>query len=104
MREEDKPFVTTRNGLSFNIMPRGRAGWAYIALWTLPAIALAIGFDWVMDGGDRGGVDPLYATVVFVILMAIWAVSMARWMYVRSEVVDVRKLLAEKKANKRGES
>ena len=98
MPAEEKPFVCTRNGVGFNIMPRNRTGWLYLALWTLPALAAGGVFSWVMSGANEDTGDSIVATSVFVLVMLAWAAAMARWMYVRSEVIDVRKLLEEKRA------
>lgn len=92
MPEEEKPFVTTRGHASFNIMPRNAAGWLLLALWLLPALAISAGYAWIMESRSGDTDDVVVATLGFVMAMTVWAVVMTRWMYVRSEVVDLRKL------------
>ena len=92
MDDEDKPFVCTRHGASFNIMPRNAAGWWYLALWTLPALASAGGYAWIMDPNGGGTGDTIVTTAVFIVLLALWAGAMTRWMHVRSEVIDLRQI------------
>lgn len=104
MRDEDKPFTCTRNGASFHIMPRNRTGWIYLGLWLIPALALGLTFEWVMAGGQGGTRETVIATVGFVLLLAVWVAAMIRWMYVRSEIIDVRKLTEEKRKRDRGKS
>lgn len=90
MRDEDKPFVCVRGGVSFNITPRNAKGWLYTALWLAPALVLALAFAWIMDGDPGEQRDTVMAVVGFILLMTTWAVAMARWMYVRSHVIDLR--------------
>lgn len=104
MRDEDKPFVCTRGAVSFNIMPRNATGWIYTVLWLIPAIALAFGFSWLMEGQPDAPADTALAVGGFIFVLAIWAVAMTRWMYLRSEVIDLRKLPHDKRRGGRGKS
>lgn len=104
MRDEDKPFVCTRSGASFNIMPRNAQGWFYTVLWLIPALAIGLGFGWLMEGAADNQRETVVAVGGFVLLMTVWAVAMARWMYLRSEVIDVRKLTEDKRRRDRGKS
>ena len=90
MRDEDKPFVCVRGGMSFNITPRNATGWLYTAMWLAPALVLGLAFAWIMDGDPGEPRDTVLAVVGFILLMTVWAVAMVRWMYVRSHVIDVR--------------
>lgn len=104
MRDEDKPFVCTRGSVSFNIMPRNATGWIYTVLWLIPAIAMGLGLSWVMEGQTDAPADTALAVGGFIVVMAIWAVAMTRWMYLRSEVIDLRKLTQDKQRRDRGKS
>lgn len=101
MRDEDKPFVCTRGSVSFNIMPRNAVGWLYTVLWLIPALALGLGFGWLMEGQPEAPADTALAVGGFLVVMAIWAVAMTRWMYVRSEVIDLRKLTEDQRRRAR---
>lgn len=102
MREEEKPFVCVKGKGSFNITPRNATGWLYTAMWLVPALALALGFAWLMEGGDGDQQDSVIALVGFILIMTLWAVAMTRWMYVRSEVIDLRKLTDDERRRGRG--
>lgn len=97
MRDEEKPFVCTKNGISFNIMPRNRAGWFYLSLWILLALVLALLFGWVMEGAEVTSLASIMVIVAFALAMTVWAVAIGRWMYVRSEIIDVRELTEKKR-------
>lgn len=101
MRDDEKPFVCTRNGASFNIMPRNAAGWRYTGLWTIPALIIGGTYAWIMEDAAGDTRFAAIATVGFVILLLAWAAAMVRWMYVRSEVIDVAKLLGDERTRSR---
>lgn len=101
MRDEDKPFLTTKGPGRLSIAPRNRAGWIYTGLWMLPLAAISSLFVWIVgDSGDDTEFGVI-ATVGFVIVTIAWSLMMARWMYVRSEVIDVAELLREKRERDR---
>lgn len=97
MRDEDKPFVCYRSGWWYmKIVPRGVAGWKAMALWLLamvPAIAL---FAMVMKREPSTGAA-IAAILVYALFMILWGVAMIRWMLARSEIVDMRELMAIKR-------
>ena len=102
MREEDKPFITTKNGWSMQIVPRNAAGWRAFALWLVAAGVITGVYLWISAGGDdadRG--RELMTTLLFVVAMTLWGAAMTRWMYVRSEVIDVRKVAEERRRQQR---
>ena len=103
MRDEDKPFLTTKNGWSMQIVPRNAAGWRAFALWLVLAGLITGAYLLIMEGGldTQNGGDMALVTVAFVIAMTIWAVAMSRWMYSRSEVIDVRKVVDERRRQSR---
>ena len=102
MRQEDKPFITTKNGWSMQIVPRTAAGWRAFALWLVLAGLITGAYLWVIGDGDtQDGGDSALVTIVFIIAMTVWGVAMSRWMYVRSEVIDVRKVAEERRRQSR---
>lgn len=101
MRDEDKPFVTTKGPGRFSIAPRNRTGWIYTGLWMLPLLAMTAIFGWLLAGEENDPQFHAIATVGFVIATIAWSIVMARWMYVRSEVIDVAQLLREKRERER---
>jgi hypothetical protein len=97
MSDADKPFIAYRQGRwGLKIVPRNGAGWWLFLLWMLPMVPIAGVFTWGMASEPEGG--PLIAIIVaFVAATAGWILGMTRWMYVRSEVVQIEELLALKR-------
>lgn len=91
MRDEDKPFVCYKQGLSMKIVPRGGAGWRAFGLWMgafmLMLVAFLTAMPWV-----QGSTGQMAATGIFLAVTAQWAVAMIRWMLARSEIIDLREL------------
>ena len=98
MRDEDKPFVCYRQGLSIKIVPRGAAGWRAFGLWMSALIILLAAFLSAMAGFDDTRAQ-IAAIISFVVATLVWAVAMIRWMMARSEVVDLAELLELKRQN-----
>jgi uncharacterized membrane protein len=103
MREEDKPFICYRQGKwGMKIVPRGGAGWRLMAYWTglfLAILGLFILASTVMEANGKS--DNQIALLIvppFLVATLIWTVAMIRWMYVRSEIIDMEELIAIKRA------
>ena len=80
MAEQDKPFICYKSGWNLKFMPRNAVGWWALLLWL---VALAI---------------PTAAYVTGYVLLTVgWSLAMLRWMYLRSEVVDMNELLKLKR-------
>jgi hypothetical protein len=78
------------------IAPRIAAGWRAVFVWLLlPAVPAAL-FLWLLA---RQPGDPQIAAYVtgYVLLTIGWSLAMLRWMYLRSEVVDLNDLLKLKR-------
>lgn len=96
MSDPIKPFICYKAGLKMSIQPRTAAGWRAFAGWMAIMAALTGGFVWLMQG--RHGAGAAAALVAgYTLAMVCWGVGMARWMYVRSEVVDMAELLELKR-------
>lgn len=97
MRDEDKPFICYRQGrFGMKIVPRNGAGWRAFAFWMIGFFSMAALFVIFMNRQPTRGV--MIATLVgYVIATIIWAISMARWMKARSEIVSMDELLALKR-------
>lgn len=92
MSNEEKPFVCVKGGAVFNITPRNRAGWIYLLLWTAPILAAAACYEWAMERIEPEGANQIAALAVLVVGLLLWSAAMIRWMYVRSEVIDLREV------------
>jgi hypothetical protein len=105
MAGEDKPFVCIKRGWAMQIIPRNAAGWRALAAWMLALAPIAGLYIWALSD-DPGTEDVVVATVLYSVVMAIWAIAMIRWTKARSEVIDLNELIAWKKerdeARKRG--
>lgn len=96
MADEDKPFICYKSGWNLKLMPRYAAGWWALVLWLLAFAPPTAGFAWLMN--RQPGEAQAAAWVVAYVLVAIaWAAAMIRWMYLRSEVVDLDELLKLKR-------
>lgn len=100
MTDDSPRFVCVKHGWSRKITPVNRAGWIALLVWVAATAPLAGLFMWAMSRLENpaliGG-----ATVAYIIVMAVWAVAMIRWMMARSEIIDVRELIKRKDANPR---
>ena len=97
MRDEDKPFVCYRSGWWYmKIVPRNAAGWKAMALWVLALAPMAVLFAAVMEKQPSTSAT-IAAILVYALFMILWGVAMIRWMLARSEIVDMRKLMAIKR-------
>lgn len=104
MADSDKPYVCYKSGLSMKITPRNAAGWRGLIAW-LAGLTLPTGLFVLLMATEPTKGLATAATVGFVLLTLGWAAAMTRWMYVRSEVVDMNELLRlreELKRDKRG--
>lgn len=104
MAESDKPFVCYRQGRwAMKIMPRGGEGWRLTAMW-LAFYALLSGlYVWVVARNPDDETFVGQMTAGFIVVTAIWAIAMIRWMLARSEVINLDELLALKRAREREE-
>ncbi|MCC6926330.1 hypothetical protein [Novosphingobium sp.] len=92
MADSDKPYICYKSGLSMKITPRNAAGWRGLIAW-LAGLTIPTGlFVWLMASNPTAG-QATAATTGYVLATLGWAAAMARWMYVRSEVVDMNELL-----------
>ncbi|MDC8754873.1 hypothetical protein OIK40_09495 [Erythrobacter sp. sf7] len=101
MRDEDKPFVMYRRGpWNFTITPRGTKGWTqfgvWMALFAVPTIAFAVFAERLEGRPEFWGALALYLVTVLV-----WSLASIRWMKARAEVIDVDKLLRQKREQDR---
>jgi predicted cation transporter len=100
MAETEKPFICYKSGLGFKITPRNAAGWRAFGLW-MAAFAIGMGAWMALVTRPMAKAAVGYLTAGFLILTLIWVLAMARWMYVRSEVVDMNELLKLREELKR---
>jgi len=96
MTEQDKPFVCYKSGWNLKIMPRNAAGWAALALWLLLLAGPTGLFIWLMSRQPSEAQMTAYVTG-YVLLTLGWSLAMLRWMYLRSEVIDMNELLKLKR-------
>ena len=96
MVEEDKMFTCVKSGVNIKITPRNAAGWRALGLWMAGFFAVLavflVSIERVHSGAAQGGL-----TALFLLATAIWVVTMIRWMMARSEMIDVKELLALKR-------
>jgi uncharacterized membrane protein len=102
MRNEDKPFVCYRQGKwSLSIVPRNARGWRLMAYWMVPflaALGLFILASVVLEAnGKTDNQIALYIVPPFLLTTLIWSVAMIRWMYLRSEVLNMDELVIIKR-------
>lgn len=92
MAEQDKPFICYKSGWNLKITPRNAAGWWALALWMLIFAAPTALFVWLMTLRLS---DARIAAIVtgYVLFNVLWGLAMLRWMYLRSEVIDMKELL-----------
>jgi hypothetical protein len=91
MTDGYKPFICYKSGRGFKITPRNAAGWRAFALWMLAIAPITGLFIRAMQGQVKAGQIAAYVTL-YTLAMGAWAVAMIRWMYVRSETVDLNEL------------
>lgn len=96
MAEQDKPFICYKSGWNLKFMPRNAVGWWALLLWL---VALAIPTALFVLLLTRQHSDAQIAAYVtgYVLLTVGWSLAMLRWMYLRSEVVDMNELLKLKR-------
>jgi hypothetical protein len=87
MRDEDKPFVCYKRGLSLKIQPRNAEGWRQFGLWMMAIGPMTCLFIWAMSTHPRPVQIAVYVTF-YVAAMLTWAFNMVRWMLARSEIID----------------
>jgi hypothetical protein len=100
MTEQDKPFVCYKSRWNFTIAPRKAAGWWALVWWLLALAPPTAGYAWLMAR------EPSDAAVVawttgYILLAVVWALTMTRWMYLRSEVIDMADVLEWKRRRDR---
>jgi hypothetical protein len=108
MRDEDKPFVCYKQGRwNMKLVPRGGEGWRLLGLWSLPLLILTCGHIALAASMPENETLIGWATLGFVLLIALWAFAMIRWMLAHAEVINLDDLLKLKreldrdKANRR---
>ena len=100
MTDKDKPFICYKSGLNLKITPRNAAGWRSFAVWMAAILGLTGGFVMLVTR-PLTQAQVIYATAGFTILILALSVAMIRWMYVRSEGVDMNELLELKRERDR---
>lgn len=97
MSIKEKPFVAYRSGRwSLKIMPRTAAGWRALIIWMVALAPITGLFLW-FAAGEPEGVRLWVGLAAYLAVMMIWGLGMMRWMYARSEIVDLDDLLAFKR-------
>ena len=96
MAEQDKPFVCYKSGWSLKITPRNAAGWRALLVWMLALALLTAPFVWLIARQHSDAQVAAYVTG-YVLLTVGWSLTMMRWMYLRSEVIDIDELLKLKR-------
>ena len=93
---DEKMFTCVKSGVSFKISPSNAAGWRALALWLLVYFAVValflVSIARVLSKTAHGAF-----TALFIFSTIIWALTMIRWMLARSEMIDVKELLALKR-------
>jgi hypothetical protein len=89
-RDEDKPFVCVRSGWLVQISPRNLRGWLSMGLWIAALVPLAIGYQKLAASQvEAGSAMAKGLPLVFLGMLALWAVAMIRWLMARSEIVEL---------------
>ncbi|MFC3100186.1 hypothetical protein [Altererythrobacter lauratis] len=102
MADKDKPFVCYRQGRwAMKIMPRGGEGWRLTAMWMLSYALLSGLYVWIVAGRPDDETFVGQITAGFILVPAIWAIAMIRWMLARAEVINLDELLALKRERER---
>jgi hypothetical protein len=96
MTEQDKPFVCYKSGLSIKIVPRNAAGWRAMAGWMLVHLLPTAGFVWAMLQ-DPSAAQIAAWTVGYLLVTLLWGIAMIRWAMPRSEIIEMKELLALKR-------
>ena len=96
MRDEDKPFICYKGGGGIKITPRNAAGWRAFGLWMSILVLVSVIWTAIVVQPAFKSVAA-YLTGGFLVVVAVWAVTMIRWMMARSEVVDMNELLKLKR-------
>lgn len=101
MRDEDKPFVCYKQGWNIKITPRNAEGWRLFAIWMVPFFAGTGAFIWISAAAEKHGWSEAsilsFALLGFLPATLLWAVAMIRWMWARSEIIDVNGLIEIKR-------
>lgn len=101
MRDEDKPFVCYKQGWNIRITPRNAEGWRLLVIWMVPFFAGTGVFVSISVAAEKQGWSEnsilLIALLGFLPATLIWAVIMIRWMWARSEIIDVNGLIEIKR-------
>ncbi len=101
MREEDKAFGVDQSGpWNGKSVARGRRGWRLFGVGMVLQLAMTGLFVWFAVRNPEGPVHFAGLTVYLLALLAS-IIGSIRWMKARAEVVDVQKLLRQKRENER---
>lgn len=101
MRDKEKPFILTRGPLgSFNITPRNAQGWRLMLGWIALSLPIMGAFALFSESQHS---DRMFAAGLagFLVAMGVWTIGGIMWMKARAEVVDIEKLLREKREMER---
>lgn len=95
MSEAGKDFIAYRQGRwGLKIVPRNAAGWRATIIWMLMLAPPTGLFSWAM-ADEPTGIKLAAILIVYLLTTAIWTVGGLRWMWARSEVIDVEQMLAQ---------
>lgn len=101
MRDEDKPFIYYKSGSGVKISPRNAAGWRAFAVWMIAFFGATGVFVWTTAVAENAGWSDskilLFLTLPFLLVTALWAFAMIRYMKARSEIVDMDSLIQLKR-------
>ena len=101
MRDEDKPFIYYKSGSGVKISPRNAAGWRTFAVWMIAFFGATGVFVWTTAVAENAGWSDgkilLFLTLPFLLVTALWAFAMIRYMKARSEIVDMDSLIQLKR-------
>lgn len=89
MAEQDKPFTCYKSGWNLKIAPRNAAGWWAMALWMVLLAGPTALFVWLITRQPNNGQIAAYVTG-YMLFTVLWSLAMLRWMYLNSEVIDVK--------------
>jgi hypothetical protein len=101
VRDEDKPFIYYKSGSGVKISPRNAAGWRAFAVWMIAFFGATGVFVWTTAVAENAGWSDskilLFLTLPFLLVTALWAFAMIRYMKARSEIVDMDSLIQLKR-------
>lgn len=89
MAQDEKLFVCHKNGWIVNFQPRNAAGWRALAFWLLSLVPPA-GLFMLGSSGKPNNVQAVAFLLLYLVSLVVWAWLFMKWMFARSEIVDLR--------------